>query len=61
MFMERLSIHNLLRASEIFIHEEDHYSQSELVLLRAMLSRLDAKVNKTKDTEDPADHKAMPT
>ncbi|MEO6307501.1 MAG: hypothetical protein ABIO96_06605 [Nitrospiraceae bacterium] len=55
---ERISILNFLRASEIFIHERDHYSQSERVLLRAMLGRLDTKVNKTKDTEDPVDHMA---
>lgn len=50
---ERISIHNFLRASEIFIQEHDNYSQSEQVLLQAMLSRLSAKVNKDKDTEDP--------
>lgn len=53
---ERISILNFLRASEIFIHEHDSYSDSEQTLLRAMLSRLSAKVNKTKDTEDHPDH-----
>jgi hypothetical protein len=53
MSRERISIQNLLRASEIFIHEHDHYSQYEQTLLQAMLSRLDAKVNKTKDTQAP--------
>jgi hypothetical protein len=61
MFIERISIQNFLRASEIFIHERDHYSQSEQVLLRAMLGRLDTKVNPTKDTEAPAVHTGMPT
>ena len=53
MSRERISILNFLRASEIFIHEHDHYSQSEQVLLQAMLSRLSDKVNKAKGTEDP--------
>ena len=56
MTLVRLSIHNFLRAGEIFIQEHDDYSQSEQTLLRAMLRRLSAKVNKTKDTEDPTDH-----
>jgi hypothetical protein len=56
---ERISVLNFLRASEIFIHERDHYSQSEQVLLRAMLRRLSAKVNK--ETEDPAVHTNIPT
>jgi hypothetical protein len=60
-FGERISIHNFLRAGEIFIHEEDHYSPSELTLLRAMLSRLDTKVNPTKDTEALTDRTGKPT
>jgi len=48
---ERISIQNFLRAGEIFIHEGNQYSPAEQVLLRAMLRRLDAKVNQAKDTE----------
>jgi len=49
----RISIQNFLRASEIFLHEHNNYSNSELTLLRAMLGRLDAKLNKGKDTKGP--------
>jgi hypothetical protein len=51
MAVVRISIHNFLRAGEIFLQEHDNYSESEQALLRAMLSRLSAKVNKSKDTE----------
>ena len=53
MSRERISIQNLQRASEIFIHEHDHYSQYEQTLLQAMLGRLSTKVNKLKDPEAP--------
>jgi hypothetical protein len=52
MLVERISIQNFLRASEIFLQERDHYSPSEQALLQAMLSRLTAKVNKSKDSEE---------
>ena len=40
MTLVRLSIHNFLRASEIFMQEHNNYSQSEQTLLQAMLRRL---------------------
>lgn len=52
MHRERISIQNFLRAGEIFLHEQDSYTPYEQVLLQAMLSRLDAKVNKRKDPEE---------
>lgn len=56
MSRERISIVNLLRASEIFLNEHDHYSPSELKLLQGMLRRLSSKVSKARDTENPTDH-----
>jgi hypothetical protein len=53
MQRERVSIQNFLRASEIFLDESDDYSPFEQVLLRAMLRRLSAKVNRTQYTEPP--------
>ena len=58
---DRISIHNFLRAGEILIQEHDNYSESEHTMLRAMLSRLSAKVNKTENTEDLANHTEMST
>ena len=49
----RISVHNFLRAGEIFLQEHDNYSGSERALLQAMLSRLSAKVNKITDPEYP--------
>ena len=50
---EQEAVETMIGRLQIFIHEHDHYSQSEQVLLQAMLSRLSDKVNKAKGTEDP--------
>jgi len=52
---DRISIQNFLRSGEIFIHEHNNYSDSEQTVLRAMLGRLDAKVNKDNDTKGSGD------
>jgi len=52
---DRISIQNFLRTGEIFIHEHNNYSDSEQTVLRAMLGRLDAKVNKDNDTKGSGD------
>lgn len=53
MFGERISIHNFLRAGEIFLQEHGNYSHAEQTLMRTMLRRLSVKMDNAKDTEDP--------